>query len=265
MKFILGKKIDMTQVWRGDEVVPVTRIQAGPCSVVQIKNNAKDKYSAIQLSFGARKEKNVNKAQKGHIKKSGIDGSPRYMREFRLDKNGASESIAINIGDAIDVSTFAPGDIVKVTGISKGKGFQGVVKKYGFSGSKKTHGNKDQERMPGSNGATGPAHVFKGARMPGRMGGDKVTTTNLEIIAVDKANNLLLINGAVPGVRNGLVKISGQGELIFNSKNKISEPEMPAVEVKEEKVEIVDENIEKVVEEAHEKIIKSEKLDNEEK
>jgi large subunit ribosomal protein L3 len=161
MKFILGKKIDMTQVWRGDEVVPVTRIQAGPCVVVQIKNKSKDKYSAIQLSYGARKEKNVNKAQKGHIKKAGIDASPRYMREFRLDKNGANEDIAINVGDAVDVSTFTPGDIVKVTGTSKGKGFQGVVKKYGFSGSKKTHGNKDQERMPGSNGATGPAMSLK--------------------------------------------------------------------------------------------------------
>jgi large subunit ribosomal protein L3 len=259
MKFILGKKIDMTQVWRGDDVVPVTRIQAGPCTVVQIKNKTKDKYSAIQICFDSRKEKNINKAQKGHTKKAGIAASPRYMREFRLDKNGSDEKIDINIGDAIDVLTFAPGDIVKITGISKGKGFQGVVKQFGFSGSKKTHGNKDQERMPGSNGATGPAHVFKGSRMPGRMGGDQVTTTNLEIIEVDKDNNILLVKGAVPGVRNGLVEISGKGELVFNPKNKINEPEIIVPEEKE----AVEENIEKVVEEAHEKIAE-EKLETKE-
>jgi large subunit ribosomal protein L3 len=259
MKFILGKKLDMTQVWRGDEVVPVTRIQAGPCSVTQIKNKVKDEYSAIQLAFGVRKEKNVNKAQKGHIKKVGIEKNPQYMREFRLDKNGEKVESTINVGDVIDVLTFAPGDIVKITGISKGKGFQGVVKLYGFSGSKKTHGNKDQERMPGSNGATGPAHVFKGSRMPGRMGGDKVTTTNLEIIEVDKDNNILLVKGAVPGVRNGLVMISGKGELVFNSKNKNNEPEVVVPEIKEEK-----ENIEEVVVEAHEKIIETEKIENKE-
>jgi large subunit ribosomal protein L3 len=256
MKFILGKKLDMTQVWRGDEVVPVTRIQAGPCTVVQVKNKVKDKYSAIQISFDVRKEKNVNKAQKGHIKKAEIKANPRYMREFRLDKNGASNETAIDVGDAIDVLTFAPGDIVKITGTSKGKGFQGVVKLYGFSGSKKTHGNKDQERMPGSNGATGPAHVFKGSRMPGRMGSDQVTTTNLEIIEVDKDNNILLVKGAVPGVRNGLVMISGKGELMFNQKNKINELEVVMPEIKEEK-----ENIEEVVVEAHEKIIETEKLE----
>ncbi len=256
MKFILGKKLDMTQVWRGDEVIPVTRIQAGPCTVVQIKNRAKDKYSAIQLAYGARKEKNINKAQIGHVKKAGSAGNPAYMREFRLDKNGANEDIKINVGDAIDVLTFAPGDMVKITGTSKGKGFQGVVKQFGFSGSKKTHGNKDQERMPGSNGATGPAHVFKGARMPGRMGGDKVTTANLEIVEVDKDNDILLVKGAVPGVRGGLVMVSGRGELAFNAKNNINQPEI--------KEAAADENIEKVVEEANEKIKEAEKSGNKE-
>jgi large subunit ribosomal protein L3 len=260
MKFILGKKLDMTQVWRGDDVVPVTRIQAGPCTVVQIKNKTKDKYSAIQICFDSKKEKNINKAQIGHVKKAEINVNPRYMREFRMDKNGVNEEIAVNVGDEIDALTFAPGDIVKITGTSKGKGFQGVVKQFGFSGSKKTHGNKDQERMPGSNGATGPAHVFKGARMPGRMGGDQVTTTNLEIVEVDKENNILLVKGAVPGVRNGLVMISGKGQLAFNPRNKISEPEIIEPELKK----AVNEDIEEVVVEAHEKIIETEKLETKE-
>ena len=226
----------MTQVWKGENVIPVTRLQAGPCVVVQVKTKDKDNYRAVQLAFAARKEKNMSKSVKGHLKKLGIEIMPKYLREFRLDGRGKEVDIEMKPGDIIDVSTFAPGDIVKVTGTSKGKGFQGVVRRHGFSGSKKTHGNKDQERMPGSSGATGPQHVFKGSRMPGRMGGDRVSVTNLEIVEVDKENNRLLVKGAVPGARNGLVLISGPGELKIKEKGKspetAAEKEPAAEEVK---------------------------------
>lgn len=221
MKFIIGKKIEMTQVWQGDKVVAVTRVQAGPCVVTQVKNIENDGYKAVQLGFGKRKEKNIAKPQKGHMKGLGAFMS---MKEFRTE---AGET---KVGDVINVDTFAVGDGIQVIGVSKGKGFQGVVKRHGFKGSKKTHGNKDQLRMPGSAGATGPAHVFKGMRMGGRMGGDQVTVKNLEIVAVDTENNILSIKGAVPGARNGLVLISGEGELKISQAN---------TETKEEKIEEV--------------------------
>ena len=232
MKFIIGKKIEMTQIWQDDQVVAVTKVAAGPCTVTQVKTNDKDGYESIQLGYGERKEKNIKKPQKGHLKNL---GNLRYLKEFR------SETGEIKRGDKIEVGTFEVGDIINVTATSKGKGFQGVVKRHGFKGSKMTHGNKDQLRMPGSIGATGPAHVFKGMRMPGRMGADQVTTKNLEIIKVDTENNILYIKGSVPGARNGLVVISGNGEL------KLSKTEKVEKEIKEEKIE---ENIEKVVEEA---------------
>ena len=194
----------MTQVWQGDVVVPVTRVQAGPCTVIQVKDEKKDGYKAVQVGYGEKKEKNIAKPQKGHTK--GL-GNFRYLREFRIDDEN------IKKGGKIDVSMFEAGDKVKVTGVSKGKGFQGVVKKYGFKGQSKTHGTKDQLRMPGSIGATGPAKVFKGKKMPGRMGGDRTTVANLEIIKVDKEKNELLIKGAVPGARNSLVLILGDGAL----------------------------------------------------
>ena len=208
MKFIIGRKLNMAQVWRGEAQVAVTRVQAGPCAVVQIKTNNKDKYEAVQIGFGEKKEKNIKKPQAGHLKNL---GNFRYLKEFRTEPGDLKR------GDIIDINTFTAGDKIKVTGISKGKGFQGVVKRHGFKGSKKTHGNKDQLRMPGSIGATGPAHVFKGQRMPGRMGNERVTTTNLEIIDVDKENNILLIKGSVPGPRNGLLLIAGEGNLIIKS------------------------------------------------
>lgn len=211
----------MTQVWKGEKVVAVTKVQAGPCPVVQVKTNKKDHYEALQLGFGVRKEKNIKKPQKGHTKDL---GNISVMREFRTETEGLKK------GDVINVETFEAGDIVTVVGISKGKGFQGVVKRHGFSGSKKTHGNKDQLRMPGSSGATGPAHVFKGARQGGRMGGDRVTVANLEIVEVDKENNILLIKGAVPGFRSGLVLISGEGELKIAPKEKLEEVEVEVVE-----------------------------------
>jgi len=211
----------MTQVWQGDVVVPVTRIQAGPCVVVQVKDEKKDGYVAVQVGYGEKKEKNIRKPQRGHMKKTKVNS--RYLREFRLlstlkDAKKRQE-IELKVGDVINVGTFEEGDKVQVEGVSKGKGFQGVVKRHGFSGQRKTHGTKDQLRMPGSIGATGPAHVFKGMRMPGRMGGDKNTILNLKIIKVDKDKNELLIKGAVPGARNGLILISGPGELMLSTPN----------------------------------------------
>jgi len=234
MKFIIGKKIEMTQIWRGEKVFAVTKVQAGPCPVVQLKTDSQDGYSAVQLGYGERKEKNIKKSQVGHLKKAGIiskDGKNnlKYLSEFR------GEVKDLKVGDMVDVSTFAVGDKIKVTALAKGKGFQGVVKRHGFSGQDKTHGNKDQLRMPGSIGATGPQHVFKGVRMPGRMGGQQVTVQNLEIIDIDKDNNILLIKGAVPGGRNSLVLIKGEGELIITRTNAdIEEQTIPVEEKKEQ-------------------------------
>ena len=230
----------MTQVWVDDKVVPVTKVQAGPCFVVQKKSENKDGYTSVQLGFGSKKEKNIKKPQLGHLKKVGTETTNfRYLREFRIE---AEEVEKLNIGDNIKADTFETGDIVDVIGTSKGKGFAGVVKRHGFKGSKKTHGNKDQLRMPGSIGATGPAHVFKGTRMGGRMGGDRVTEKNLEIIEVDGPNNILLIKGAVPGARNSLVLVKGDGELKVEEMKKVKKEEVkkeikPVPEKMEEKKE----------------------------
>lgn len=219
MKFILGKKLDMTVMWQGEKAVAVSRVQAGPCPIVQIKEKERDGYAAVQIGYGKKKEKNIKKPQKGHLNKlkahpavggTKLKTNVRNLKEFRCSQD---EIAVLKIGDMIDVDTFSVGDTVKVTGTSKGKGFQGVVKRHGFHGQDKTHGNKDQLRMPGSIGAQAPQRVFKGVRMPGRMGGERVTTTNLEIIGVDKENNILLIKGSVPGARNSLVMIRGEGEL----------------------------------------------------
>ena len=226
MKFIIGKKIDMTQVWQNDQVIAVTRVQAGPCTIVQLKNKDNDGYEAVQLSYGEQKEKKIKKPQLGHLKKANVKA--KYLREFRNTIN------SLNVGDKIDVSTFVIGDKIKVKATSKGKGFQGVVRRHGFSGQKKTHGHKDQLRMPGSIGATGPQHVFKGLRMAGRMGGGQVTTQNLEVIDIDKDKNILLIKGAISGARNGLVLIIGNGELKVAEQPKVEEQpkvaEQPKVE-----------------------------------
>ncbi|MCK4554468.1 50S ribosomal protein L3 [Candidatus Parcubacteria bacterium] len=213
MKFIIGKKLDMTQVWQGDKVVAVTRVQAGPCIIAQVKTDEKDGYSAVQVGYGKRQKKNIKKPQLGHLKK--LDNF-RYLREFRFTPKNAKErqdEIELKRGDKIDVGSFAVGDKIQVTSTSKGKGFQGVVKRHGFHGQDKTHGTKDQLRMPGSIGATGPAHVFKGQKMPGRMGGDRVTVKGLEVVEVDQENDVLSVKGAVPGARNGLVLISGEGDV----------------------------------------------------
>lgn len=229
--------MSMTQIWSGDKVLAVTPIQAGPCQITQVKNKEKDGYAALQLAFGVRKPKNINKPQRGHVKDLGIN--PMHLREFRLE-NAAD----FKVGDVVSVDTFAVGDKIKATGTSKGKGFQGVVKRHGFHGFRKTHGNKDQERMPGSIGPKGPAHVFKGTRMAGRMGGERVTITNLEIVGIDTANNTVLVKGAVPGAINSLVLLSGAGDLQVNSQPVIAETpvaeeasqEVMAEEVKAEEI-----------------------------
>ena len=199
MKFILGLKGKMSQIFTEDgKVVPVTVVQAGPVVVTQIRNKEKDGYEAVQVGFLPAKEKNVNKPQKVAYKEVGYF---KYLREFRVNPE------TLQTGDKIDVSSFEVGDIVDVSGTSKGKGFQGVVKRWGFAGGPKSHGQKHTLRAPGSIGAQGPQRVFKGKKMAGRMGGERVTVKNLEIVAIDKENNLLFIKGAVPGKPGTLLEI----------------------------------------------------------
>lgn len=203
MKYILGKKIGMSQVFgNAGEVVPVTVIEAGPCVVTQVKKSDKDGYEAVQVGFGMKKH-NTRPLQ-GHFKDK---GSFRWVREFRVvTRDNAGPSV----GDTITVSVFQEGDRVKVGGIAKGKGFQGVVKRHGFSGASRTHGTKHAHRQPGSIGATVPARVIKGMRMAGRMGGGHVTVRHVKVVKVDPENNLLALNGAVPGNRGTLVEIRGE-------------------------------------------------------
>ncbi len=234
--------MSMTQMWVGDKVLAVTPVQAGPCQVTHVKTKATDGYEALQLAFGERKKKNVNKPQVGHYK--GMEAMPKHVREFRT-----TEAANFKVGDIVNVETFEVGDKINVTGTSKGKGFQGVVKRHHFAGFRKTHGNKDQERMPGSIGPKGPAHVFKGTRMGGRMGGERVTTANLEIVKIDVENNIIIIKGAIPGAINGLVLLNAAGELKVNVKPAVVEPvieEVKAEEVAPEVKEQVEEKVEEV-------------------
>ncbi len=189
----------MTQVFTEDgKVVPVTVVKAGPATVTQIRSEEKDGYSAVQIGFGTKKEKNIAKAQLGAWKDL---GTFRFVREFRIDSH------EYQTGDKIDVTIFEVGDIVHVSGTSKGKGNQGVVKRWNFAGGPGSHGQKHSLRAPGSIGSTGPQRVFKGKKMAGRMGGDRVTVKNLEIVAIDPENNLLMIKGAIPGAPGSLLEI----------------------------------------------------------
>lgn len=202
MKFVLGTKGRMTQVFdENGKVHPGTVIFAGPMTVTQVKNTEKDGYTAVQVGIGERKEKNVAKPQQGHLKDLGF---LRYMKEFRA--SGEYER-----GGKIDVSVFVPGDVVAVSAVSKGKGFQGVVKRHGFAGGPRSHGQKNKERAPGSIGGAGRAgaRVAKGMRMAGRMGGDRVTVRNLRILQVDTTEHMLVISGAIPGRPGTLVEIRG--------------------------------------------------------
>jgi len=199
IKGIIGKKLGMTQLFReSGRAEAVTAVAAGPCTVVQLKTDDKDGYNAAQLGFGEAKK--LKSPQKGHLKEL---GNFRYLKEFCLD-----DAKGVNVGDSIDVSMFEAGDLVDITGISRGKGFAGVVKRYNFAGGPKTHGQSDRHRAGGSIGASAsPSRVWKGTRMPGRMGNDRVTVSKLEVIQSDKEKNLLLIKGAVPGGVNGILLI----------------------------------------------------------
>jgi large subunit ribosomal protein L3 len=200
MKGILGKKVGMTQVFgETGEVVPVTVIEAGPCYVTQIKSVKTDGYEAIQLGFGEAKR--VNKPQRGHLPKGVPD--VRHLREVRVDDVSGYE-----IGQKIDAGIFAVGDLVDVTGVSKGRGFAGAMKRHGFAGGPATHGQSDRARAPGSIGATStPGRVWKGMRMPGHMGDHRTTNQNLEVVLVDPERNLLAVKGSVPGAKGGLVTV----------------------------------------------------------
>ena len=197
VKLILGKKIGMSQIWKDDKVVPVTVVQAGPVVITQVRIKDKDGYGAVQVGFDPTK-KRLTKPMSGHLTSL---GNFRHLREFK------AESGRWKVGDRIDVEQFKEGDEVKVSGVSKGKGFQGVVKRHGFHGGPKTHGQKDRLRAPGSIGATAPQRVMPGRKMAGRMGGERVTVKNLEVAGVDKEKNILMIKGAVPGRKGTLLEI----------------------------------------------------------
>lgn len=220
MKFILGRKIEMTQVFLPNgSVAPVTKVAAGPCQVVQVKNG---KETVVQVGFRQIKEKHLSKPQAGHLKGLTPVG---HLKDFKADNQ------EIKRGDIITVETFKAGDTVTVRGESKGKGFAGVVKRHHFRGGPASHGHKDNLRAPGSIGAGGVQRVFKGMRMAGRMGGAQITVKNLEIVEVHPETNELYIKGAVPGGRNSILEIFGEGELnLKKADNKIDE--QPAEEVK---------------------------------
>lgn len=199
---MIGRKIGMTQLYREDGEVVVTAIEAGPCFVTQVKTEAKDGYSAVQLGFGETKR--LSSPQRGHLKDV---GQLRYLREFNVE-----DVNSIQVGQRIDVDVFKTGDLIDVVGVSKGKGFAGVVKRHHFAGGPKTHGQSDRHRAPGSIGATtSPGRVLKGTRMAGRMGNRRATVRNLKVINVDLARHLLLVKGAVPGAKKGLLLIKKAG------------------------------------------------------
>ncbi|MGN1105334.1 MAG: 50S ribosomal protein L3 [Huintestinicola sp.] len=202
-KAIIGKKIGMTQIFdEAGKVIPVTVVEAGPCVVVQKKTVENDGYSAVQCGFGDIREKLVNKPVKGHFAKADV-ALKRTLKEFRLDN---AESLSV--GDVLKADTFEVGDIVDVCGTSKGKGFQGTIKRNNNARLKETHGTGPVHRHAGSMGAcSSPSRIFKGKALPGHMGAEKVTVQNLEIVKVDAENNLIAVKGAIPGPKNGIVTI----------------------------------------------------------
>ena len=211
-KYILGTKQNMTQVF--DEtgtVYPVTLVSAGPMKVTAIKDKEKDGYSAVQFGYGAKALNRMAKAVRGHLSKNlkaNADGF-KFLREWRPKMIGkqAKDLPSLNIGDTVDLGSFSEGEKVTVSSISKGKGFQSVIKRHGFHGGPRSHGQKHSERAPGSIGAGGRQGVMKGMRMAGRMGGDVITIRGLKVVAVDAVNNMIAIKGAIPGRRGTLVEI----------------------------------------------------------
>ena len=204
MRGLIGKKIGMTQVLRNNgSLLPVTIVEAGPCVVTQVKTITRDGYDAIQVGYSDLKEKHLNKPQSGHFKKSN-SAPKRYLAEFK-----PVTKYDYKTGQEFGVSLFKDGELVSVSGTSKGKGFSGVMKRHGFGGGPKTHGQREHPRSPGSIGqASDPSRVFKGMKMAGQHGNKKVSSRNLEIVSVLKESNQLLIKGAIPGANNGIIYIS---------------------------------------------------------
>ncbi|OGI73177.1 50S ribosomal protein L3 [Candidatus Nomurabacteria bacterium RIFCSPLOWO2_02_40_28] len=201
MKFILATKENMTEYFEQDgTVIPVTILSAGPVTVTRVFEKEKDGYNSVQVGYGIQKKERINKAQIKSMK----GGFYKTLKEFRLKP---SDTVEVKEGRVIDVSAFSPGDKLQVTSVSKGKGFQGVVKRHGFSGGPRTHGQKHSEREPGSIGGGLRTHVPKGMRMAGRMGSDRITQKNLKVVFVDAENNLMLVKGAIAGKRGTLVEI----------------------------------------------------------
>jgi large subunit ribosomal protein L3 len=196
---ILGKKIGMTQLYREGKEVVVTAIEAGPCTVVQVKTEDKDGYNAVQVGFGTAKR--LNSPEKGHVKKH---GQFKHLREFNIE-----DPKSVKEGQKISADIFKAGDMVDVIGVSKGKGFAGGVKRHHFKGGPKTHGQSDRHRAPGSIGSTtSPGRVFKGLKMAGHMGNRRITAQNLQVIDVNPERHVILVKGAVPGPKNGLLIIN---------------------------------------------------------
>ena len=202
-KAIIGKKVGMTQIFDADgKVVPVTVIEAGPCSVVQKKTAEKDGYEAVQLGFMPTTDKHLTRGQKGHLAKAGV-GNLKVLKEFKLDNYES-----LNVGDELKADTFAIGDRIDVTGISKGKGYAGVIKRWNFRRLKETHGTGPVARHGGSNGACStPSRVWKGLKMAGHLGAETVTVQNLTVAKVDAENNLIAVKGAIPGPNGGIVVV----------------------------------------------------------
>ena len=202
-KAIIGKKIGMTQIFdETGKVTPVTVIEAGPCVVVQKKTMETDGYEAVQMGYGDLKPNRVNKPMKGHFAKGDV-APKKHLKEFRMD-----DCAALNVGDIIKADVFETGDYVDVSGISKGKGFAGVIKRYNSHRLKETHGTGPVARQSGSMGAcSAPSRIFKGKKMPGQMGAEKVTVQNLTVVKIDAENNLIAVKGAIPGPKKGIVTI----------------------------------------------------------
>ena len=199
-KGIIGKKIGMTQIFdEKGNVIPVTLIEAGPCAVVQKKTAEKDGYDAVQLGFVDAKEKHLTKAEIGHFEKAGVS-LKRHLKEFRLD-----DCSAVNVGDVITVDTFAAGEKVDVTGMTKGHGYSGVIKRWNHHHLRMTHGTGPIHRQPGSMGVIDPAHIFKNKKMAGQYGNEQVTVQNLKIVKIDSEKNLIAVKGAIPGAKEGIV------------------------------------------------------------
>jgi large subunit ribosomal protein L3 len=204
MPGLIGKKVGMTRIFDEEGVqVPVTVIEAGPCPVVGVRSQEQDGYQAVQLGYGAKKAKRATRAELGHAAVAGLQAAPRLMREFRT-----ADGEEYEVGQELTVELFEAGDRIKVTGRSKGRGFQGVVKRHGFAGRPSSHGHP-MSRNPGSLGpGTDPSRVIKGKKLPGRMGGTRTTIRNLQVVRVDGERNLLFVKGGVPGARDGYVLIS---------------------------------------------------------